>query len=127
MSISLSGNVSNHVSGLISKVLSYAPRADGTLIKKAYEFAESHHLDQKRASGEPYIIHPLAVAEMLADLKMDVPSVIAGLLHDTLEDTSATLKDIEKIFRKQNAIKTLGIVCEIWVYNKKRILVNKYL
>lgn len=98
MSISLSGNVSNNVSGLISKVLSYAPRAEGTLIKKAYEFAESHHLDQKRASGEPYIIHPLAVAEMLADLKMDVPSVIAGLLHDTLEDTSATLKDIEKIF-----------------------------
>lgn len=101
MSINLSDNIANHVSGLISKVLSYAPRADGLLIKKAYEFAELHHLDQKRASGEPYIVHPLAVAEMLADLKMDVPSVIAGLLHDTVEDTAATLKDIEKIFGEE--------------------------
>lgn len=86
------------VSDLVNKVLSYAPRADAALIKKAYEFSRAHHIDQRRASGEPYIIHPLAVAEMLADLKMDVPSVIAGLLHDTVEDTAATLKDIEKIF-----------------------------
>lgn len=85
-------------SALVEKVLSYAPRADGALIKKAFEFAKSHHLDQKRASGEPYITHPLTVAEMLADLKMDVQSVVAGLLHDTVEDTAATLKDIEKQF-----------------------------
>ncbi|HCI49203.1 MAG: GTP pyrophosphokinase [Alphaproteobacteria bacterium RIFCSPLOWO2_01_FULL_45_8] len=90
--------MSLNASELVNKVLSYAPRADAQLIKKAYDFAEAHHVDQKRASGEPYIMHPLAVAEMLADLKMDVPSVIAGLLHDTVEDTAATLKDVEKIF-----------------------------
>ena len=97
------------ISDLIHKVLSYAPRADGVLIKKAYEFAHEHHLDQKRASGEPYITHPLAVADMLADLKMDVPSVIAALLHDTVEDTSATLKDIEKLFGQEVASLVQGV------------------
>lgn len=85
------------------------PGADTALIKKAYAFADTYHLKQKRASGEPYIIHPLAVAEMLADLKMDVPSVIAGLLHDTVEDTSATLKDIEKQFGEEITLLVQGV------------------
>lgn len=97
------------VADLVHKVLSYAPRADSLLIKKAYDFAHTHHIDQKRASGEPYITHPLAVADMLADLKMDVPSVIAGLLHDTVEDTSATLKDIEKLFGEEVASLVQGV------------------
>ena len=68
------------------------------MLERAHVFAKEHHGAQKRASGEPYISHPLAVAHMLADLKLDVPSVVTGLLHDTVEDTPATLADIKKEF-----------------------------
>lgn len=64
----------------------------------AIDFADKHHKDQKRKSGEPYIIHPLSVAAILIDWKMDIDTVIAGVLHDTVEDTEATIQDIEKHF-----------------------------
>ena len=68
------------------------------LIRRAVDWAEELHREQKRASGEPYIIHPLQVAAILTQLKMDAPTVIAGLLHDVLEDTTATATDMEKLF-----------------------------
>jgi GTP pyrophosphokinase len=68
------------------------------LIHRAVDWAEELHKEQKRASGEPYIIHPIQVAAILAQLKMDAPTVIAGILHDVLEDTSASATDMEKLF-----------------------------
>src|SRR6185369_8227268 len=68
------------------------------LIHRAVDWAEDLHKEQKRASGEPYIIHPIQVAAILAQLKMDAPTVIAGILHDVLEDTSASATDMEKLF-----------------------------
>jgi guanosine-3',5'-bis(diphosphate) 3'-pyrophosphohydrolase len=70
------------------------------LIDKAYEYATWCHREQTRKSGEPYITHPLAVALILTTLKLDTSSVIAAILHDTVEDTEATLADIEKKFGK---------------------------
>ena len=68
---------------------------DVEFVKKAYEFALHAHRFQYRKSGEPYIIHPIQVAGILADLEMDPSTVAAGFLHDVVEDTEATLKDIE--------------------------------
>lgn len=67
-------------------------------VKRAYETAKEHHKNQLRQSGEPYIIHPIAVAGILADLGMDSQSVAAALLHDTVEDTDVTKADIERDF-----------------------------
>src|SRR4051794_27001931 len=67
------------------------PKDDTALIEKAYELAERYHSGQLRASGEPYILHPLAVAGILAGMRMDVVSVVTGLLHDIVEDTSVTV------------------------------------
>lgn len=83
---------------LIKKVKEYFPNIDESLLRKAYQFAEVAHADQKRYSGEPYIIHPLSTASILADWKMDQDSIIAALLHDTVEDGAATLEDITKDF-----------------------------
>ncbi|MGH7816170.1 MAG: HD domain-containing protein, partial [Candidatus Binatia bacterium] len=71
------------ISDLVEKVQSYYPAADGELIRKAYDFTAKVHQGQKRLSGEAYLIHPMAVADIIADLKLDVPSVIGALLHDT--------------------------------------------
>src|SRR4051794_31505628 len=79
---------------------SYYPEAKLDLVKKAYSFAEQAHKGQQRSSGEPYMIHPAAVAQSLADLKLDIPSIVTGLLHDTVEDTHATLEQIDKEFGK---------------------------
>ena len=79
-------------------VLSYYPEADVAMIRKAHDFAEKVHGDQKRQSGEPYMMHPREVAKILTELRMDVPTIITGLLHDTVEDTHATSADIEREF-----------------------------
>ena len=73
------------------------------LIRKAWEFCVQHHKGQMRASGEPYIIHPLEVAEVLAEMKMDATAIAAGLLHDAVEDTPATSEEIEADFGDQVA------------------------
>ncbi|MCX7992751.1 MAG: bifunctional (p)ppGpp synthetase/guanosine-3',5'-bis(diphosphate) 3'-pyrophosphohydrolase [Fimbriimonadales bacterium] len=86
------------VDTLIEKVRDYAPEADTSRIVEAYLFAEERHHGQKRKSGEPYITHPLAVALILADLQMGVNTVIAGLLHDVLEDTPTTPEELEQRF-----------------------------
>ncbi len=91
------------VEDLSSVVKKHNPAADLNLIQRAYKFAETAHGDNKRLSGEPYITHPLAVASYLAELPLDSSSISAGLLHDTIEDTSIKKQDIEKEFGKEIA------------------------
>src|SRR5690242_18717446 len=97
------------ISDLIEKVRSYYPAADVDLIRKAYEFSARVHQGQKRLSGEPYLIHPLAVANIIADLKLDVPSIVGGLLHDTVEDTLTTLDQIKALFGREIATLVDGV------------------
>ena len=84
--------------GLLARVASYDSKADPALIDDAYGMAEQAHAAQKRDNGEPYITHPLAVANILAGYKLDSASIITALLHDTVEDTSVSLADIQKRF-----------------------------
>ncbi len=79
------------------------PGDDLELVRKAYEYSQKNHAGQTRASGEPYLVHPLGVAQVLAEMKMDAVSVAAGLLHDSVEDTSVTIVDIRKEFGEQVA------------------------
>lgn len=74
------------------------PKADLKLVRKAYRFAEKHHKGQKRESGEPFIEHPLQVAKILAEHSLDIQTIVAGLLHDTVEDTKASIETIKKEF-----------------------------
>ncbi len=86
------------IDDLIKKVLLYNHDADVELLKKAYDFSSKAHGSQTRIEGSPYIEHPLAVASILADMKMDTTTIAAGLLHDTIEDTSVSAKDIKNLF-----------------------------
>ena len=83
---------------LIKSVKKYHPSTDISMIEKAYKVASEAHKDQKRKSGEPYIIHPLCVAIILADLELDKETIVAGLLHDAVEDTWMTYEELEKEF-----------------------------
>jgi len=83
---------------LISKVEVYNPQADAALIRRAYEYSARMHGEQKRMSGEPYVTHPLNVALIIADFKLDLPSIITGLLHDVVEDTHASLAEVQSQF-----------------------------
>jgi GTP diphosphokinase / guanosine-3',5'-bis(diphosphate) 3'-diphosphatase len=87
-----------HLELLAEKIRAYIAPGDQERITKAYRFAMNCHQNQKRASGDPYISHPVEVATMLAELRLDADSIIAGLLHDTVEDTHATLEDIHEEF-----------------------------
>ena len=86
---------------LVERVKSYDPDADEDLINRAYVFSMKAHGSQRRASGDAYFLHPLEVAGILADMKLDTGSIVTGLLHDTVEDTVATLDDIEEKFGKE--------------------------
>ena len=88
---------------LINKVKSYNKFLNPETLSKAYDFALKAHEKQKRDEGSPYIIHPVAVANILTDLKLDSATIATGLLHDTIEDTQATYKTIEKEFGKEVA------------------------
>src|SRR6267143_845670 len=83
---------------ILEKVSAYHADADLDLIKKAYVFSAKVHQGQIRKSGEPYLVHPLEVAGLLADLKLDEASIVAGLLHDTIEDTLAKPEEIKELF-----------------------------
>ncbi len=83
---------------LVEKVLSYNPKANEALLNRAYVYAMKAHGQQKRASGDPYISHPLEVASILTTLKLDDETIATALLHDTIEDTPATKEEIEKLF-----------------------------
>ena len=86
------------IGDIIDRIQSYIPDADLGLIQKAYVFSASAHEGQVRLSGEPYLSHPLSVASILADMRMDEASIAAGLLHDTVEDTKATIPELKEIF-----------------------------
>ncbi len=83
---------------LMEQVVAYHPEADTSLIRRAFEYSVKAHEGQTRQTGEPYVQHPLAVAGILTFLKLDVPAIVAGLLHDTLEDTVATQEELEEQF-----------------------------
>ncbi len=88
---------------LIDKVVEYHPGAECDLIERAYDFSEEMHRGQRRRSGDPYFVHPVGVANLIADLKLDVPSICAGLLHDVVEDTLASLDVVERRFGEEIA------------------------
>src|SRR5213080_1824067 len=88
---------------ILEKVNAYHKDADLDIIKKAYVYSAKVHQGQIRKSGEPYLVHPLAVAGILAELKLDEASIVTGLLHDTIEDTLATLEDLTELFGSEVA------------------------
>ena len=94
---------------LIARVRKYHPSADITMIEKAYQIGKEAHKDQFRKSGEPYIIHPLWVAIILADLEMDKETIVAGMLHDVVEDTTMTLDEISTEFGEEVALLVDGV------------------
>ncbi len=94
---------------LIDTIHSYLPQADCEDVTKAYHAAEEAHKEQHRVSGEPYILHPLAVAQILADMKIDTTTITAALLHDVVEDTACTLEDLRREFGREVAFLVDGV------------------
>ena len=94
---------------LLEKILKNCNNVDIEMINKAYHFAEEAHQEQKRESGEPYIIHPIAVAEILADLGMDTNTIVAGLLHDVIEDTDISFDETVTLFNLEIANLVEGV------------------
>src|SRR5258708_13638530 len=83
---------------VIDRIKAYQPNVDSRLVQRAYDYSFRMHAGQTRKSGQPYIVHPVSVAGIIADLRLDGASVCAGLLHDVIEDTLATADDITKEF-----------------------------
>src|SRR5690349_12166258 len=98
-----------NITELVDRVRAYTPTAPVDVIQRAYEFSAEVHKGQRRASGEPYLTHPLQVASIIADLRLDVPSIATGLLHDTVEDTLTTLPEIQKNFGEEIAALVDGV------------------
>src|SRR5579863_4637465 len=105
---------------LIERVKQYNPAANEDLLNRAYVYAMRAHGEQKRASGDPYISHPLEVAAILTDLKLDDATIAAALLHDTIEDTDATRSEIDRIFGHE-----IGLLVEGLTKLKRLDLVSK--
>src|SRR5436190_3535187 len=97
------------ITDIVERVHGYYPGADIDLIRRCYAFAAKAHDGQLRRSGDPYVVHPLGVAATIADLKLDVPSVCAGLLHDCVEDTSATTDELGRLFGGEIAFLVEGV------------------
>ncbi len=94
---------------LIERIQAYHPAADVEIVSRAYAYSEKAHEGQKRKSGDPYFVHPLAVAGIITELKLDIASICAGLLHDVVEDTLATVEDIERDFGPEVAFLVDGV------------------
>ncbi len=94
---------------LVKSIKKYHPSDNLTMVEKAYQLARDAHKDQKRKSGEPYIIHPLCVAIILADLELDKESIVAGILHDVVEDTVLTEEELAASFGKEVALLVDGV------------------
>src|SRR6059036_741186 len=94
---------------LLEKVRAYSPDADVEMLRRAYVFSAFEHRGQVRHSGEPYLIHPLAVADFLADIKLDAVAISAGLLHDVVEDTLTTIERIQELFGPEVAHVVAGV------------------
>ncbi|MDF2999291.1 MAG: (p)ppGpp synthetase SpoT/RelA, partial [Xanthobacteraceae bacterium] len=105
---------------LVERVRRYNPNTDEALLDRAYVYAMRAHGTQKRASGDPYFSHPLEVAAILTDLKLDDATIVAALLHDTIEDTETTREEIDRIFGPQ-----IGALVEGLTKIKKLDLVSK--
>jgi guanosine-3',5'-bis(diphosphate) 3'-pyrophosphohydrolase len=99
----------NGLDHILTDIKTYYPAADVDLVRRAYSFASQAHEGQTRRSGDPYVTHPLAVASIIAELKLDVPSICAGLLHDSVEDTSATVEQLTELFGKEIAFLVDGV------------------
>jgi GTP diphosphokinase / guanosine-3',5'-bis(diphosphate) 3'-diphosphatase len=91
-------DITETVERIVSRLTMYRPQADVDLVRRAFTYACEKHLHQKRKSGEPYIIHPVEVTEILADLELDEQSLAAGLLHDVVEDCEVTVAELESLF-----------------------------
>jgi GTP pyrophosphokinase len=94
---------------LLRKIKQNRPQEDVELLRKAYQFSAQHHIRQVRLSGDPYLVHPLEVAHILADLKMDLPTIATALLHDIVEDTSVTLEQVRAEFGDEVAHLVEGV------------------
>ena len=97
------------INDILDKVQSYLSPSEIGMIEKAYIFSASVHQGQIRLSGEPYLTHPMEVCGILADMKLDAATLVTGLLHDTVEDTLATLEQIEEAFGKEVAFLVDGL------------------
>ena len=114
---------------LLTKVHSYCPEADDDMIRKAYHFAEVAHQNQKRRSGEPYFIHPVSVANIIADMRLDVPAICTALLHDTVEDCDEVcFGDVESHFGKEVAALVDGMtkICRIKFHSRQEEEAENY-
>ena len=94
---------------LIHTIRTYHPSTDLSMVEKAYHLADDAHKGQRRKSGEPYIIHPLCVATILAELELDKETIVAGILHDVVEDTDFTLADVQRMFNSEVALLVDGV------------------
>lgn len=94
---------------LIEKVRSYDPSADEALLNRAYVYAMRQHGSQKRASGDPYFAHPIEVAGILTDYRLDTETIVTALLHDVIEDTDATFAKVEELFGSEIAELVEGV------------------
>jgi len=94
---------------LIKKIRNYSPFSNITLVERAYNYAVSKHEGQVRASGEPFVSHPIEVANILADMELDIESIVAALLHDTVEDTDSTSAEIKEKFGEHVAMLVDGV------------------
>jgi len=99
---------------LVERVKAYEPGADEDALNRAYVFTVKAHGNQKRASGDPYFSHPVEVAGLLSDKRLDCASIITGLLHDTVEDTDITVLDIRATFGEEVAALVDGVRKELW-------------
>ena len=99
----------NKINDLLNSAKKYLTEKDIIIISKAIDFSSKAHVDQLRNSGEPYISHPLEVAKILTEIKLDTSSIVSGLLHDTVEDTSVSINDIKKIFGDEIASLVEGL------------------
>ena len=106
------------VEELINQIEVYNPDADFDLLRRSYEYSEEHHSGQQRRSGHPYFTHCLETAKSLIDLKLDVPTICAGLLHDVLEDTLVTRDDLAQLFGESIAQLVEGVT-KIGTYHFK--------
>lgn len=126
--INTSDQVETLYKELIEEIQKYHPSKDLSMVERAYNLARQAHGEQKRKSGEPYIIHPLCVAKILAELELDIESIVAGLLHDVVEDTTYSLEDIAQMFNSDVALLVDGVtkLAKIEYSSKEELQAENY-
>ena len=113
------------IEDVLQEVKKHNKKADLKLIKKAYNYACAHHGDQKRKSGEPYIIHPIQVAYILSTLGLDDATICAALMHDLAEDTDVTIDDIANEFSREIAEMVNGVT-KLGKINYRLLMLKKH-